>query len=350
MIPFPMRHGTSVRAIALTLAAVALATGPAGAQSPTAIADATPAIVSAADAFLATLSAEQQDAVMFDWTDDAQKTRWSNLPEGLFSRDGLMWGTLAAEQQDAWLALMQATLSDEGYQRVLAEWNGDATLAASGGGGRLQYGTEYYWVAIIGDPSEVDPWQWQWGGHHVTVNATISGTELSLTPSFIGVQPATYTNAEGETVRPLGDIEDQAFALVSSLTAEQQAVAVLGDTPVDLVLGPGEDGRVIEPEGLPASQMTEAQRAAFLALIEEYTGLANDEDAAARNAQIEAGLDDTTFAWYGPTEAGSAMYFRITGPTIVVEYAPQSMGGDASQHIHGILRDPTNDYGAAITG
>lgn len=365
MIPTPARRTTAVRTLALTLSAVALAGGPAGAQSPAASdaattqaatsGDATPAIVAAADAFLATLSAEAQDAVLFDWSDEAQKTRWSNLPEGLFQRDGLMWGDLTAEQQDAWLALMQATLSDEGYQRVLAEWNGDATLASSDsgggpGGGQLQYGTEYYWVGIIGDPSETDPWQWQWGGHHVTVNATIAGTELSLTPSFIGVQPATYTNADGETVRPLGDIEDQAFALVNALTAEQQAVAILGDTPIDLVLGPGEDGRVIESEGLPAAQMTEEQKTAFLALIEAYTGLANDEDAASRNAQIAADLDETSFAWYGPTEAGSAMYFRITGPTIVVEYSPQSMGGDASQHIHGIYRDPTNDYGAAITG
>ncbi|MFN8619282.1 MAG: DUF3500 domain-containing protein [Chloroflexota bacterium] len=358
------RRATPLRAIALTLSAVALLGGPAGAQSPAAspttaggataggatAADATPAIVAAADAFLATLSAEQQDAVRFDWADEAQKSRWSNLPQGLFQRDGLMWGDLTAEQQDAWLALMQATLSDEGYQRVLAEWNGDATLAASGGGGQLQFGTQYYWVAIIGEPSETDPWQWQWGGHHVTVNATIAGTELSLTPSFIGVQPATYTDPGGQTVRPLGDIEDEAFALVDSLTAEQRAVAILGDTPIDLVLGPGEDGRVIEAEGLPASQMTAEQRAAFLALIEEYTGLANDEDAAVRDARIEADLDDTSFAWYGPTEPGSAMYFRITGPTIVIEYSPQQMGGDASQHIHGIYRDPTNDYGAAITG
>jgi hypothetical protein len=94
--------------------------------------------------------------------------------------------------------------------------------------------------------------------------------------------------------------------------------------------------------------MTADQQAALLKLISHYTGLVNDEDAAARLADIKAHLAETTFAWYGPTTAGSAAYFRITGPTVVIEYAPQQMGGNAANHIHGIYRDPTNDYGAAL--
>jgi hypothetical protein len=254
-----------------------------------------------------------------------------------------MWGDLSTESQDAWLAVMKATLSDEGYQRVLAEWAADDQLS----GGQGSFGQQYYWVAIIGTPSTTDAWQWQWGGHHVTVNATVVGTEVSLTPSFIGVQPATY-DADGQEVRPLGDIETEAFALVGSLDSDQQGKAVLGDTPIDLVLGPGEDGRTIESEGLAGSEMTDEQKQAFLALIAEYGGLLNDEDAAARMATLEAELDDTYFAWYGPTTEGSGIYFRITGPSIVVEYSGQQMGGDASNHVHGIYRDPTNDYGAAL--
>jgi hypothetical protein len=147
----------------------------------------------------------------------------------------------------------------------------------------------------------------------------------------------------------LGDIEDEAFALVNALDATQQQAAILGNTSIDLVLGPGQDGRTIQSEGLPAVQMTADQQAALLQLIGHYTGLINDEDAAARNAEIQATLDETYLAWYGPTTAGSAAYFRITGPTIVIEYSPQSMGGDAANHIHGIYRDPTNEYGAKLT-
>lgn len=215
----------------------------------------------------------------------------------------------------------------------------------------MSFGRQYYWVALIGNPSETDPWQWQFGGHHVTVNATIVGSHLSLTPSFIGVQPATYTDANGKTVRSLGDIEDEAFALVNALDAAQPQAAILGNTYVDLVLGPGQDGKTIQSEGLPASKMTSAQQTAFVHLIAHYTGLANDAAAATRMAEIQANLDQTYVAWYGPTTKGSAAYFRVTGPTTVIEYSPQQqLSNNPADHIHGIYHDPTNDYGAKYTG
>jgi hypothetical protein len=73
--------------------------------------------------------------VLFDWSNTAQKQRWSNLPQGAFERAGLMWGDISEAQQNAWLAVMQATLSTEGYNRVIAEWNADDTLVSQQGGG-----------------------------------------------------------------------------------------------------------------------------------------------------------------------------------------------------------------------
>jgi hypothetical protein len=231
----------------------------------------TPNIVAAANAFLATLSDAEKDTVLFDWTDTAQKQRWSNFPPAGFERAGLMWGDMSEAQQNAWLTVMQTTLSTEGYNRVLAEWYADdALLAAEGTGGG--FGRDNYFIALIGTPSETEPWQWQWGGHHVTVNATVAGPNISLTPSFIGVQPATYTDASGNTVRPLGDIEDDAFALINALDSTQQGTAILGNSSIDLVLGPGQDGKTIQSEGLPASQMNADQKAALLKLIGHYTG------------------------------------------------------------------------------
>lgn len=313
--------------------------------------DTTPKVVAAVEAFLATLDNSQRKSVQFAWTDTAQKQRWSNLPQGAYQRAGVMWGDLTDAQKQAWLTVMSTTLSKEGYTRVMAEWNADDQLVSQsggGGGGGLTFGSKYYWIAIIGTPSATSPWQWQWGGHHVTVNATIVGSNIALTPSFIGCQPCEYTDANGTTVRPLGDISDEAFALVNSLDTTEQAKAVLGSNYIDLVLGPGQDGKTIQSEGLPASAMTADQQAALLKLIGHYAGLVNDEDAAVRMADIKAHLAETTFAWYGPTTKGSAAYFRITGPTLVIEYAPQQMGGNAANHIHGIYRDPTNDYGAAL--
>ncbi|MCO6007859.1 DUF3500 domain-containing protein [Actinoallomurus purpureus] len=331
----------------------------------------------AAKAFLATLDAEQKNTVLFDWTDQEQKQRWSNFPYGVFPRAGLKWGDLSTTQQNAWLAIMKASLSHEGYKRVLAEWNADDANATETGQSNL-FGKKYYYIALIGNPSTTGPWMWQFGGHHVTVNAAVTGGRISLTPSFIGDQPASYTDAGGKTVRPLGDIEDQAFALVGSLDTAQKEKAVLGDTPIDLVLGPGEDGKTIAPEGLRLSEMTAHQRAAALKVIRHYTGLVDDADAAARMREVKSALRRTYFAWYGPTTPGSAAYFRFTGPTLVIEYSPQGAGrpggggpgggtpsptpsgtpssppqdqagtpinNATTDHIHGIYRDPTNEYG-----
>lgn len=308
----------------------------------------TPAIVAATNAFLATLSGTEKDTVSFDWTDTAQKQRWSNFPPAGFERAGLMWGNISEAQQNAWLAVMQVTMGVEGYNRVLAEWNADETLAAQEPN---NFGKKYYFIAIISAPSETDPWQWQWGGHHVTINATIVGSNISLTPSFIGVEPIEYTDANGTSVRALGDIEDEAFALVNTLDATQKAAAILGDSPIDLVLGPGQDGKTISPEGLPASQMNADQKAALMKVINHYVVLLNEESAASRRAEIESTLDQTYFAWYGPTTQGSSLYFRITGPTLVIEYSGQaSRNSSNAYHVHGIYRDPTNDYGAKYTG
>ncbi|MCW5848722.1 MAG: DUF3500 domain-containing protein [Anaerolineae bacterium] len=248
------KAATTVATTAPTTGATVAAASPSASGSATSGA-ANAKIVAAANAFLATLDANQKSSVLFDWSNTAQKQRWSNLPQGLYQRAGLMWGNLNQAQQTAWLAVLQTTLSAEGYNRVMAEWNADDALAAaqgSGGGGgpggQLLFGKQYYWVALIGTPSTTSPWQWQWGGHHVTINAIIVGPNISLTPSFIGCQPCTYTDASGKTMRPLGDIEDEAFALVNSLNATQQKTAVLGNRSIDLVLRLGRTARLSQPE------------------------------------------------------------------------------------------------------
>lgn len=306
----------------------------------------TAAIVSAANAFLATLSDTEKSSVQFEWSNTEQKARWSNLPQGLYTRAGLMWEKMSDSAKTAWLAVMKATLSTEGYNRVLAEWRADDELSGSGG---CCYGQQYYWVALIGTPSASSPWQWQWGGHHVTVNATLSGSKLALYPSFIGAQPTSYSDS-GSTVEPLGDIWDAAYALVSSLSNSQKSSAVLGSSYIDLLYGPGEDDKQPVYDGIQGSKLTDAQQKLLIALIGKYTGLANDAAAKTRLAEIEDTLDSTYFCWYGPTTDTGDSYFRVTGPRVIIEYSPQSMGGSAANHIHGIYRDPKNDYGAAITG
>jgi hypothetical protein len=333
----------AARAI-VALALACLAARGAAAQAPTA------RIVRAANAFLATLDPQQRSGVLFAYDDAAQRKRWSNFPTRMSPRAGLKLGDLSAAQRSAALALLSATLSPRGYEKVQQIVEADEVLKANERNNPL-FGRDLYYVSLLGTPSETAPWMLQFGGHHLAVNVTIAGERGILTPTLTGAQPALYT-VNGRTVRPLGQENDKAFALLNALDESQRARAILGYRVADLVLGPGQDGKTIQPEGLKASAMNDRQRAMLLDLIGEWTGIVHESAAAARMAEIRSGLGETWFAWSGPTavEPGrnGAAYYRIQGPNLVIEYAPQQMGGDPTLHIHTMYRDPTNDYGARL--
>jgi hypothetical protein len=205
-------------------------------------------------------------------------------------------------------------------------------------------------VAFLGTPSGTSPWMLQFGGHHLAINATVVGSNITLAPSLTGGQPITYTkDGTATTIQAVTTEVADAFKLVGSLDAAQRAKAVLGTKNIDLVLGPGKDGKTLQAEGVAGSAMTAAQKTQFLALIKARLEALNTDDLAAKMTAIESNLEKTYFAWYGGTTAGSVAYYRVTGPTVLIEYSPQSMGGDATNHIHSMYRDPTNDYGAAWT-
>ena len=209
-------------------------------------------------------------------------------------------------------------------------------------------GGDLYFISILGTPSEKTPWMLQFGGHHLALNITIVGERGILTPTLTGAQPALYT-LNGKTVRPLGQESDKALALLNALDETQRKQAILSFRLADLVLGPGQDGKTIQPEGLKASSMTDKQRAMLLDVISEWAGIIHESAATVRMAELKADINETWFAWSGPTTVtpGSniAAYYRIQGPHLVIEYAPQQMGGDPSMHVHTMYRDPTNDYG-----
>jgi len=308
---------------------------------------ATSRVVGAANAFLGTLDAKQRSNVLFGFDDEAQRVRWSNLPAGAVKRAGLGMGDLSPAQRSAAMALVSAALSKRGFEKVQQIMDGDEMLKTNGGN-RSMFGKDLFFISILGTPSEKSPWMLQFGGHHLALNVTIAGEQGILTPSLTAAQPAMYT-LNGKTVRPLGQENDKAFALLAALDEGQRKQAVLNYKVADLVLGPGQDGKQIQPEGLKASAMNDKQRAMLLDVISEWAAIVHDSAAAPRMAEIKAGLGETWFAWSGPTtvEPGrnGTAYFRIQGPKLVIEYSPQRLGGDLSNHIHTIYRDPTNDYG-----
>src|SRR6266545_1298067 len=311
--------------------------------------------IAAANAFLTMLDSSERAKAAFPFN-SPQKTNWSNLPTGIYQRNSLRLGDLTTAQHEAALALMATVLSHEGYRKITDIMNGDEVLKAAGGGrtggrpggggrgGGIQFGLAEYYVGILGNPSASTPWMIQFGGHHLAINVTIARGAHVMTPSLPATQPAVYT-LNGQSIRPLGDEHDKGFALINALDDTQRKQAVLNYRVADLVLGPGQDGKTIAPEGIPASALTAAQQSMLLDLVHEWVGILNDEGAVAKMAEIRANLPRTYFAWSGPTAPGSVAYFRVQGPTLLIEYAPQQ--GDLD-HIHTIYRDPTNDYGAKL--
>ena len=351
------------------------------AQAETTPLSATTKAVAAANAFLSTLDDKQRTTVLFQFTDDKQRANWTNFPAGFIPRGGLSLKVLNDAQGKAAMNLVATVLSSQGYEKVQQIMQADEVLksqpdngpgggrggprnggpggndrgprdggrrggAPGGGNGGAMFGKDLYSISILGTPSEKEPWMVQFGGHHLALNITIVGEQGILMPSLTGAQPATYT-ANGKTIRPLGQENDKGFALLNALDDGQRKQAILNYGVNDLVLGPGRDGRTIQPEGLKVSAMNDKQQAMLVDLIAQWSGIVADSYANARMDEIKAGLNETYFAWSGPTTVepgknGNA-YYRIQGPKLVIEYAPQR----GEDHVHTIYRDPTNDYGRA---
>lgn len=275
---------------------------------------------------------------------------WSNYPVSDVLRPGLRLGSLSVEQRAATMHLLQTVLSPMGYQKVLDIMGSDQALTDSGT--NFASGEAVYTIAIFGEPSLSKPWMLEFGGHHLGLNIVIAGPGGTMTPTLTGAQPSVYKRGE-KTVRVLAQENDTAFALLDALTEKQKKQAILNYEVNDLVLGPGLAGKQIQPEGLKGSELDAKQRAMLVNVIAQWAGIVNDSYAKTRMAEIKADLDDTYFAWSGPTThvAGQngTSYYRLQGPKLVIEFSPQGVGGDPTMHVHTIYRDPTNDYGVKLT-
>lgn len=318
-------------------------------------ATATPRAVEAANAFLESLSEKQREKVSYDFASE-KKPNWSNLPTSFVPRNGLRLGDLSRDQRARAMKLVASVLSPEGYQKVVDIIEGDQKLADNSGkggkgpqpkggpGGRPMFGEDEYYLALFGTASPIKPWMVQFGGHHLGVNVTVIGKNFILTPTHTGSQPAIFQRA-GKDVQPLKQETELGFQLVNSLDAKQLTQAVISNRPQgELLLGPGRDGRKIEPKGIKGSDLTAEQQALLLQTISAWINIGEPNAAKNRLDGIKEKIGDTYFAWSGPTKPGSTAYFRIQGPSIVIEYAPQGN----MDHIHTVIRNPENDYGAAL--
>ena len=319
-------------------------------------------IVSAAIDFIGFLDAQQQEAALLPF-DSNKRPNWSNLPAGMlpFDRNGVRIGNLNDVQLAAMLAFLSTAMSPEGLNTVTAVVAAEAVLAESQNAGRLGWSEGNYWLAFFGTPSLTEPWAWQFGGHHLAINMSLSEGRITMSPTFIGVEPAVVDEAAvdrifaalgGErasagkrTVAPFADEIGAGLTLVNSLSTASRDAATVSRRPNGLITGAGQDGVIPELEGSQASGWRPGQQQALLELVSLWVGMLPPRSAMMRMEEIESNLNDTYLAWHGPTDGAGAIYFRIQSPTLIIEFLTRGPVGADSGHYHSIYRNPTNEYG-----
>ena len=303
----------------------------------------------AAVAFRTTLSESRATKLILP-IDSPLRRNWSNLPAGItdFERNGLRLGDLRPDQLVALFSFLAAALGQHGYDTVAGVVTAEALLADSFLAGRFGWSAANYWLAFFGEPKTDGAWGWQFGGHHLAINVSLdSGRVVSLSPTFIGIEPANY-DFQGKRHAPLADELADGRALMRALPADLRDQVLVDKRPREVYAGAGRDGVVPVPEGGSVADWPDDARGMLLDIISHWLGLQPEENALPRLAAIEATLDDTRFAWHGATQGEGDVYYRIQGPKLIIEFSSQGGVGDDGGHYHSIYRDPTNEYGGAL--
>jgi hypothetical protein len=321
------------------LAAILMAAFTDRAPEPTP-ADPSGRMATAAEAYIGTLGSAERDRGTWELGVE-QRFDWHFVPR---DRYGVRLKDMNSEQRTAAHGLLQSILSSQGYLKATGVMQLEGILGQIEGRPDRRDPEDYYFN-IFGAPSAGGAWAWRFEGHHISMNfASAGGESPSVTPAFMGSNPHVVGEGPNAGRRLLGAEEDLARELLALLTGAQlRTVIIQAEAPGDIVTGNARTVELDRFEGLPASEMNDAQRHALMHVIEEYLNNADTEVADAEMQRIhDAGLENLHFAWAGSTKLGEGHYYRIHGPTVLIEYDNVQGGGN---HVHSVWRDPQNDFG-----
>ena len=299
---------------------------------------------------------EQQLAAAMLPYDSEKRVDWHFIP--LETRKGLKLREMSAEQQKQAHKLLQSCLSEAGYNKARKIMHLENLLySLEAPGSRERRDPLKYYFTVFGDPRSEERWGLSVEGHHLSLNFVFDGDKMvASTPQVFAVNPAIIKTENqlgfemGAQILPVE--QDLAFELVNSLSAEQQGKAIFAKTALKEVRDPGSKHPSQDPAiGLPAGEMTEAQQQTFLKLITEYAEALPDQAARVRLDEIqEHGFDQVHFAWAGSKTPGIGHYYRIQGPSFVIEFVntqPDAAGNPAN-HIHCLWRDMRGDFAISV--
>jgi Protein of unknown function (DUF3500) len=295
----------------------------------------------AAGAWLAQLDDRQRALAQLAWS-SPRRGDWHYVPR---ARVGLPLRQMSPAQTAAAWDVLGSLLSARGreqvgallrLERILGDMTRNPVLRDPGN----------YALVVFGDPAGAGPWAWRFEGHHLSLTAVVAPEHgVGVTPVFFGANPAKVPAGHAHAgFRLLGPEEDAVFGLVRSLKGGARTEAVITDRSLgDIVSGPGREHNLQRPEGVPLARLNEAQRTAVMRFLELYVGTMRQEVAGPSLARIrEAGIDGLHFAWAGSLAPGQPHYFRVHGPTVLVEYDNTQNGAN---HVHSVWIDPQGVFG-----
>lgn len=329
------------------------------------------ALAGAARAFLDTLDVDQRDAALFAMDDDEARDGWSNLPTVMAPRRALSVADLSPPQRIALHRVLARFLSSEGYgEAVNVMWLEDRLREATEPmverartAGELteeqlaflpallaSYDSENFFVRVFGDPG--DPvWGFVLDGHHLAINAAIVDGRIAYSPVFLGASPQTIAQGRFAGRLAFQHELDAVGDLIDSLTRHQREVlSVSGDVEEAVFAGTGwAPDMDAAPVGVNAGAFTDAQARLLWRAIDEFSGFAAPRTSAARMASLrKSGLEGVHVAWWGdPSDTAARFMLRITGPALHIDMTREGSRGEIpNNHVHIIVRDPSNEYGA----
>jgi hypothetical protein len=298
----------------------------------------------AANAFLASLPADLRKTASFP-LDSPERTQWYFVPR---ERVGVSLLQLDDAQSELLGPLLASALSPEGLleaRGVLKHENILRRVETEAGVDATRRDPGRYYASIFGQPQAGAPWAWRFEGHHLSINVTeLPGAVPTIAPVFIGANPARVLTGPQTGYRLLAAEEDLGRELVTLLSDEHRKTAVINQAaPAEIVTGNDPKARPLGIEGLAAADMSEKESQALRRLLDLYLGRLAPEYARDAWARLErAGFGTVHFAWAGGLQEGEKHYYRVHGPTLLIEY--DNTQNDAN-HIHTVYRDLDNDFG-----
>lgn len=291
--------------------------------------------------FLASLSDEQRAKALYELKSD-ERLNWHFIPK---TRNGLPIKEMTPNQRPLAQALLSSALSVRGFINAVSVSSLEEILADIEKGKGPKRDAELYFVTIFGKPGPDATWAWRFEGHHLALNFTvIKGKFVTDGPAFFGSNPENILEGPRKGMRLLGEVEDAGRKMMLALNDEQKKKATLAaEVPKDIFTAASRKVTLTKLEGVSAAELNAQQKDVLLALIKEYANRMRPELAAQDVDKIEkAGIDKVYFGWIGETELKKPHYYRVHGPTFLIEYDNIQNGAN---HVHSVWRDLENDFG-----